>query len=108
MIFTVLTFSQMGLALAVRSERASLFSIGLLSNKPMLAAVGLTLLLQLAVIYIPVLQGIFGTVPLGIWDLALSLVLSTVVLWGVEINKWLSRLRPPTTSRAAATPAPSR
>ncbi|CAN5814764.1 hypothetical protein BH10CHL1_BH10CHL1_29210 [soil metagenome] len=39
-IFTTLTLSQMALALAVRSERDSLFQIGLLSNKPMLGAVG--------------------------------------------------------------------
>jgi Ca2+-transporting ATPase len=42
MVFMTLTLSQMGNALSIRSERDSLFKIGLLSNKPMLGAVLLT------------------------------------------------------------------
>ena len=48
MVFTVLTLSQMAHLLAIRSERESLFSLGLASNLPLLAAVVLTLVLQLA------------------------------------------------------------
>ena len=81
----------MGNALALRSERESLFKIGLLSNKSMLGAVLLTLALQLAVIYVPFLQSVFKTNPLTISELAISLVLSTIVFIGVEISKWLTR-----------------
>jgi P-type Ca2+ transporter type 2C len=91
MLFTTLTLSQMGNALAIRSERNSLFQIGLLSNKPLLAAVMLTLVLQMAVIYIPLFQKLFVTVPLPIGDLVVSFVMSTIVLWSVELSKWLSR-----------------
>ncbi len=91
MLFTVLTLSQMGNALAIRSERDSLFQIGLLSNKPLLAAIVLTLGLQLAVIYVPFLQQLFGTVALGGIDLAISLAVSTLVFWGVELEKCLIR-----------------
>ncbi len=91
MVFTTLTLSQMGNALAIRSERDSLFSIGLLSNKFMLAAVLLTFVLQLAVVYVPFLQEIFHTVALPVEDLLISLVLSTVVFWAVEAKKWWSR-----------------
>ncbi|MCS7220676.1 MAG: cation-translocating P-type ATPase [Anaerolineae bacterium] len=91
MVFTTLTLSQMGHALAIRSGRDSLFRIGLLSNRPLLGAVLLTFVLQLAVIYVPFLQGIFKTVALPASDLAISLVLSTVVFWGVELEKWLLR-----------------
>jgi len=56
MVFTTLTLSQMGNALASRSARDSLFQIGLFSNKVLLAAVLLTLVLQLAVVYIPFLS----------------------------------------------------
>jgi Ca2+-transporting ATPase len=91
MVFTTLTLSQMGNALAIRSDRESLFSIGLLSNKPLLGAVLLTFVLQLAVVYVPFLQEIFKTVSLSPADLAISLVLSTVVFWGVELEKWVSR-----------------
>ncbi|ABA21523.1 ATPase, E1-E2 type [Trichormus variabilis ATCC 29413] len=92
-LFTTVTLSQMGNALAIRSERDSLWQIGLLSNKPILAAVILTLVLQLAVIYLPVLQNIFATVALSPLDLGVSLILSTLVFWGVELKKWLMRRR---------------
>lgn len=93
MLFTTLTLSQMGNALAIRSQRDSLFKVGLLSNKLLLAAVLLTLLLQMAVIYLPFLQELFATVPLSSLDLLVSLAMSTVVLWGVELQKWLLRRR---------------
>jgi Ca2+-transporting ATPase len=90
MIFTTLTLSQMGHALAVRS-RDSLFKVGLLSNKALLGAVLLTFVLQLAVVYVPFLQNLFKTDALSLGELLLSLVLSTVVFWGVELEKWLMR-----------------
>lgn len=93
MLFTILTLSQMGNALAIRSERDSLFKIGLLSNKPLLAAVILTLGLQLAVIYVPFLQNLFATQALSLRNLVVCLVLSSVVFWAVEIEKWLLRRR---------------
>ena len=90
MVFTTLTLSQMGNALAVRS-RESLFKVGLLSNKALLGAVLLTFVLQLAVIYVPFLQNLFKTNALSAGELLLSLVLSTVVFWAVELEKWLMR-----------------
>ena len=93
MVFTTITLSQMGHALAIRSERESLLSIGLLSNRPLLGAVALTFGLQLAVVYVPFLQGVFATMALAPNDLAISLLLSTVVFWGVEVEKWLLRRR---------------
>jgi Ca2+-transporting ATPase len=92
MIFTTLTLSQMGNALAIRSGRDSLFQIGLLSNKALLGAVLLTFFLQIAVVYAPVLQDLFKTTALPRGELLISLVLSTVVFWGVELEKWLMRL----------------
>jgi Ca2+-transporting ATPase len=91
MVFTTLTLSQMGNALAIRSEQDSLFKIGLLSNKPLLAAVLVTLGLQLAVVYIPFLQNIFTTQALSLGDLVICLLLSCVVFWAVELEKWLIR-----------------
>jgi Ca2+-transporting ATPase len=90
-VFTVLTVSQLFHSLAVRSESTSLFRIGLFSNLPMLGAVLLTLLLQMAVIYVPALNSIFHTQPLPMFDLAVCLVLSSLVLVAVEIEKWLVR-----------------
>jgi Ca2+-transporting ATPase len=91
MVFTTLTLSQMGNALAIRSQRESLFQIGLFSNRAMLGAVLLTFVLQMMVVYLPFLQAIFETGPLAPGDLLISLLLSTAVFWGVEIQKWLIR-----------------
>jgi len=90
-VFTVLTVSQLFHSLAVRSETASLFGIGLLNNLPMLGAILLTLLLQLAVIYTPALNDIFHTQPLPMFDLGICLLISSLVLFAVEIEKWLVR-----------------
>ncbi len=90
-VFTVLTVSQLFHSLAVRSESASLLTIGVFTNLPMLAAVALTFILQLAVIYLPALNGIFYTQPLPMFDLAACLAVSSLVLVAVEIEKWLVR-----------------
>jgi Ca2+-transporting ATPase len=89
MLFTILTLSQMALALGIRSERDTLRSIGLRSNTPLLLAVTLTLVLQLAVIYVPWLQAFFHTVALPVSDLLLTLGLSLIVLLVVEGQKWI-------------------
>jgi len=91
MVFTVLTLSQMGHALAIRSERRSLFQIGLTSNMALLGAVALTFVLQLMVIYLPALNPIFKTAPLSLGELVFCLVLSSVVFVAVEAEKWLIR-----------------
>jgi Ca2+-transporting ATPase len=92
-VFATLTFSQMFLALGVRSERDSLFGIGLLSNKPMLGAVTLSLLLQLVVIYLPAAQEFFDTQALSFEDLGLAFLVSTGAFWAYELNKWIVRRR---------------
>ncbi|HMN30350.1 MAG TPA: HAD-IC family P-type ATPase, partial [Caldilineaceae bacterium] len=92
-VFTTLVLSQLMLALAVRSSRDSIFQIGFTSNRAMLAAVGVTLLLQLAVIYVPFLSELFQTTPLTTPDLIVSLVMSTLLFWIVELQKWWLRRR---------------
>ncbi len=91
MVFTVLCLSQMGHVLAIRAERESLFKQGLLSNKPLLGAVFLTFGLQMATIYIPVLNPIFKTAPLTAGELCIALILSSVVFFAVETEKWWFR-----------------
>ena len=91
MVFTVLTLSQMGHVLAIRSERDSLISQGLFSNWPLLGAVMLTFCLQMAVLYIPVLQPIFKTEALSRNELVFCLALSSVVFLVVEVEKWMRR-----------------
>ncbi|QDU39987.1 Calcium-transporting ATPase 1 [Maioricimonas rarisocia] len=91
MVFTVLTLSQMGNAMAIRSDRESLFRLGVFSNMALVGAVALTFVLQLAVIYVPAMQEVFSTVSLSARELGVCLVLSTIVFWGVEAQKWVKR-----------------
>ncbi|MDT3698916.1 MAG: cation-translocating P-type ATPase [Thermincola sp.] len=91
MVFTVLCLSQMGHVLAIRSEKQSLFSQGLFTNKPLLGAFVLTFVLQMATIYVPLLNPIFRTAPLSFAELLLTLVLSAIVFWAVEMEKWMKR-----------------
>jgi Ca2+-transporting ATPase len=91
MIFTVLTLSQMGHVLAIRSERESLFRLGLFSNLPLFFAVLLTIALHMAVLYVPALNAIFHTTPLTAGELLVCLLISSVVFFAVEVEKWLVR-----------------
>jgi Ca2+-transporting ATPase len=90
-VFTVVTFLQLAHVLAIRSHRQSLFTMGLLSNKALLGAVVLMVLLQLALIYVPFLQKFFQTAALSAGELAMCFILSTTVFWAVELEKWLRR-----------------
>jgi Ca2+-transporting ATPase len=91
MVFLTITLAQMAHVLAIRSERDSLFRIGLWSNRPLLGAVLLTFVLQLALTYVPFLQVYFETVALSARDLILGLALSSLIFWAVELEKWIRR-----------------
>jgi Ca2+-transporting ATPase len=93
LLFTTLIFNQIMLALGVRSEDQSLFTIGLFSNRAMVWAFLSTLVLQLLVIYVPFLQRIFGTQALGVRDVLIALGAGVVVLFGTEVWKWFMRRR---------------
>jgi Ca2+-transporting ATPase len=90
-VFNVLTFAQLFHVMAIRSERESLFLIGLTSNLPLLGAVALTFALQLAVVYVPFLQDIFRTDALSLSELLFCVGLASLVLPAVELEKWLIR-----------------
>lgn len=93
MVFTTLTISQMGHALAIRSEHDSAFKLGLFSNKAMLLAIGLTVGFQLLIIYTPLGQDFFGTVALSPGELIVCFALSVVTFAGVEFDKWVFQRR---------------
>ena len=91
MIFASLALLQLGHALAVRSERESLFRLGLRTNTPLLASVVGTVLLQLVVVYWGPLQTMFRTEALEPGELGIVLLASTIVFWAVELEKLVRR-----------------
>jgi Ca2+-transporting ATPase len=93
LILTTIIFSQVFQALAIRSSRDSLFRIGLLSNKPLLVAALIIVGLQLLIVYAPSLRGPFNVAPLSAAELALAVSASSLVLWTIELEKWLARRR---------------
>jgi Ca2+-transporting ATPase len=93
MVFTTLSLLQLGHALAVRSERTSTFVLGLRSNLPLAFAVIATLVIQLALVYVPALQPIFVTEALGALELVVVLVASTAAFIAVELEKLVLRRR---------------
>lgn len=98
MVFTVLCLSQMGHVLAIRSERESLFRLGIFTNMPLLGAFVLTFALQMATIYVPFLNPVFRTQPLTFLELIFTIALSSIVFFAVEIEKLFGRLKDNRTS----------
>lgn len=90
MTFTVLCFGQLGYVLAIRSSTKSIFKIGLLSNKPMLLALLITISLQLLIIYMPFFNKIFKTYPLTFEELILTVAVSSAAFWVMEIKKFFT------------------
>jgi Ca2+-transporting ATPase len=91
MAFTVLTLSQLAHVMAIRSDKISTFSLGFFSNRYLAMAVCASILLQMAIIYMPTLNAIFKTQPLTLSELIICFALSSVIFIAVEIEKWLVR-----------------
>jgi Ca2+-transporting ATPase len=87
MVFTVLTFSQLWHVMAIRSESQFSWRRPITSNPPLMAAVSLTVILQLMVIYLPILNPIFNTQPLSAFEFVVCILLSSIVLFAVEAEK---------------------
>jgi Ca2+-transporting ATPase len=76
LVFAVACFYELVVIWNCRSETRHAFRVGFLNNKALLAAVVISVLSTLAVIYVPALQFLFQTVGLGLTDLAVVAVLS--------------------------------
>lgn len=91
MVFTVLSLSQLGHVLAVRSDRTFLYRQGIFSNLPLLLSISATFVLQLGVIYLPFMNRLFKTQPLTINELTICIAMSVIVFHAVELEKWIKK-----------------
>ena len=91
LIFTLVVISLMFNAFNWRSDRYSVFSLGIFTNRSLIYAVLSTVLLQLAAIYVPILQTAFRTVPLSLSDWGMIVPLASTTLIAMEITKYLER-----------------
>jgi Ca2+-transporting ATPase len=71
--------------------KVSLFKLKVFSNPELVYATGLSFLLQMAIIYVPVFQPIFKTEALSALDLGMIMVFSSLPLWIMELVKALNR-----------------
>jgi Ca2+-transporting ATPase len=90
MAFTTVVFFSLFVVFNARSDKQSAFA-GLFSNKWLWGAVMLSLLLQVAVVYIPFLQQAFSTVSLSPGDWLLCAAVASSVLWLRELSKIVIR-----------------
>jgi calcium-translocating P-type ATPase len=104
MTFLGMVMGQVGTAFAARTERASLRSIGVLSNRLLLWGIAFELALAALIIYAPPLQSLLGTAALEPHMLLFTAPFP-VIVWGAdELRRWWVRRRelaPPTASRDA-------
>jgi P-type Ca2+ transporter type 2C len=91
--FTMLAVFQWANAFNARSETQSIFQIGLFSNKWILIANAIVMVLQLGVIYTPFGNKIFGTVPIELSDWGLIIAISFTILIADELRKFILRKR---------------
>jgi Ca2+-transporting ATPase len=89
--FIVLACSQLFHSFNCRSMTESLFKIGVFTNKKLILATGISFLLQMAAVYVPLLQKVFKTEPLGAFDWFLVVIISSFPLWAMEVVKMLNK-----------------
>ena len=91
MVFTMLTFCQMAYALCVRKQNRSLFMHSWLSNPVLLLSIGVTLILQLILIYVPFFNTVFRTTPLRLEELGICAAGALVIILITELKKLFLR-----------------
>ncbi|MEM2900015.1 MAG: HAD-IC family P-type ATPase [Thermoplasmata archaeon] len=87
MAFVTLSVFQIFNVLNMRSLSSSIFKLGVFTNKYVILAMCTSFVLQLAVIYIPILNVAFNTVPLGAFDLFQILLVTSSILVAGELLK---------------------
>jgi Ca2+-transporting ATPase len=101
MAFTTLMLFQLVNVFNARSDERSAFT-GLFRNRWLWSAIGLSVVLHVAVIYLPTLQNAFSTVSLSLADWARCAGVASSVLWLRELSKLLTRARDGRTAAARA------
>jgi Ca2+-transporting ATPase len=99
MAFTCLTLAQFFNVFNSRSDRRSAFA-DIFSNHWVWGALGLSIVLQVIVTYVPAMQQAFGTMPLSLTDWAKCIIPASAVLWMRELWKLLRRRTTPSRANA--------
>lgn len=87
--------SQFFNSLTVRSEDQSILTIGVFTNRRLLLAGAFGIALVSCISYIPVLQNVFGTADLTVWDWLMLVGFGLALLLADECRKAIVRHRQP-------------
>jgi Ca2+-transporting ATPase len=93
MVHAGIVVSQLFVALALRTDRQSILTVGLWSNPRLLGAGALSLAAMAAISYVPALNAVFNTAPLSAGDWAVLVLLGLLLLAADEARKWWLRRR---------------
>jgi Ca2+-transporting ATPase len=93
MTLAAIVAAQVGNVFACRTDRESLFRVGVFGNRLIVPAVLAEVGVLLALIYVPPFPRFFGLVPLGAAEWALLTMFPFVVIGLEEARKWLVRRR---------------
>ena len=99
MAFLGIVMTQVGTVFASRTNLASVFHVGLLSNRWVIWGVLFELGLVIALLYLPPLAAFFGMHPLGLEEWAIALFFGPFVFLADEARKWWIRRRASTEAR---------
>jgi magnesium-transporting ATPase (P-type) len=91
MTFAGIVVAQAGNVLGSRTNKASIFKTSLRNNKWIWLGIVTQISILALIVYVPLLQGAFGTTSLTINDWAFLAVLALVVIFAEEIRKWFAR-----------------
>jgi magnesium-transporting ATPase (P-type) len=86
-----IVMGQVGAGLAMRTNRASVFSVGLLSNRFLLAGIAFEIGLLALLLYTPGLSDAFHTGPIGPWHWLFLLIWPPLILFAEEARKAVFR-----------------
>jgi magnesium-transporting ATPase (P-type) len=90
---TAIVMGQVGAGQAMRTEHRSVFSIGLFSNRFLLAGIGFELALAVALVYVPGLNRAVHQAPIPAWWWLPLIVWAPVVFFAEEARKAIVRRR---------------
>jgi P-type Ca2+ transporter type 2C len=93
MTLAAIVASQVGAVFGCRTERASISKVGLFTNRLVLLGIAVELTLLGLLAYVPLLQGIFNTAPLGAVEWAFAFAWAPVMLAADEVRKAVLRRR---------------
>ena len=91
MTFAGIVVAQVGNVLACRTTKQSVFRTSLATNKWILVGIAGQLSILSLILYVPFLQGVFGTTGLNLGDWAFLALLPIAVIIAEEIRKFFSR-----------------